>query len=159
MIEGRLFGLNYEGLLPGPMVLQKNEKVQIISGTSSLQGNLRRQVVVEMQQTDGDGDTKNPCSSRYAWICYMLEETRFNVHGPATALQVLQVRSDLYLLPSTPKEYSQAISRHIRDSIALHYIRAEVINTFLLIVYPSLIEETRFLSTVSATPREKSIPK
>jgi hypothetical protein len=88
MIEGRLFALNYEGLLPGPIVIPLKQSVRLISGTSSLQGNMRRQLIVELK-AELDGEESN--STRTAWICYALEESCLNLQGPATALQVLQV--------------------------------------------------------------------
>jgi hypothetical protein len=85
LIEGRLYGLNYEAVLSGPMVIPFKKIVEIHSGTSSLQGKLKRQLIMEVPPD---------AESRMGFKCihYALEETVFKIQGPATALQVLQVR-------------------------------------------------------------------
>ena len=71
------------------------ESVKIFSGTGSLQGLLNRQVIAEVSRRNSD-ESDLP-ASRYVWICYALDETSFTLHGPASALQVLQVAFDLKL--------------------------------------------------------------
>jgi hypothetical protein len=84
LIEGRLFGLNYEAVLSGPMVIPFKKIVEIHSGTSSLQGELHRHILLEVAAY---AETRTRCSH----IHYGLEESSFKIQGPATALQDLQV--------------------------------------------------------------------
>ncbi len=84
MVEGHLYGLNYEAVLSGPVVIPFKKIIEIYSGTSSLQGKLIRQLLLEVAP-DVDRQTRCKC------IHYALEETAFKIQGPATALQVLQV--------------------------------------------------------------------
>ena len=90
LIEGRLYGLNHEPVLSGPMVIPFKKIVEIHSGTSSLQGRLNRQLLMDVAR---EAESRTQCT----WVHYALEETAFEIQGPATALQVLQVKLQ-YLL-------------------------------------------------------------
>ena len=79
------------------MVIPCNRTVKFFSGTSSLQGNIFRQLLL-------------PSPNGFVWLQYSLAETSFLIRGPATALQVLQ-----------------EISIHSIKDIGGHYIRSKIL--------------------------------
>jgi hypothetical protein len=143
LFEGVGYYLEHAPILPGPLVIPFKSQVTFLSGTSSLQGNIHRKLLVELATNSVAQHQMSHRPSRFAWIVYSLQETTFTITGPASALQVLQVRyiffwffikSHLrknrlcfpFLSDRKMVVVAQAISRHVRQSVSQHFARAEV---------------------------------